>query len=464
MNGNSLCIINNEFICENEKYLIDDLFTTEFYQWSDTQADKYDFDNIFDNVIYLNVLMNVLAIRFFIRIKNICEITVQSADSKMLCYIVDAAAIENIRIKYNKTKLFRMSAIKNKAIIVAESFYLALNQLKIRKEKREIDLNKDFCVLRTVAAKKKILPSMDREIFVENGVGKGNLYSFLGLQKRLKLLRKARQNTFVSFCNLRDMLNKHQLYRTKSVAFDFIKYRIVPAEFYGLIIDEIMNLPWRGRFISGNNLDMYACIEEKMARKHAMGTVCIPHGLEYGYKFPHGFTGDLFYATSVKASKWLNGLYGTDKFVFDESVVSSMFKISFDKTNERRVVYFSEPREPYVNLNILRKLIPYLQKQDVTVFIKHHPGDNFEDYDEFTNLPVIKDLKDAICGNICVSRKSTVLLEGLYNNAACAAIITNEKDNAIFHTFPSLCDERIKEFHDIEKLGEWIVCQLKDKK
>ena len=110
-----------------------------------------------------------------------------------------------------------------------------------------------------------------------------------------------------------------------------------------------------------------------------------------------------------------------------------------------------------VNAQIIGKLLPEMKKRNIPLYLKRHPKDNPKEYDVFAqDIGVIEDLKEAVCGNICIARKSTVLLEGLYNNAACAAIVTNEKDRAIFSMFPSLQDKRIEVFKDIPALIQWI--------
>ena len=158
---------------------------------------------------------------------------------------------------------------------------------------------------------------------------------------------------------------------------------------------------------------------------------------------------------SENAAKHLNNLYGTNKFVFNKEIVEGMFKVKSAKSlTERKIVYFSEPREPEVNIQILKGLLDYLA--NTKLCIKHHPKDNLSDYEEFNGkIEVIQDLTDAIQGNICLSRKSTTLLEGVYNDSLCGAIIINEKDKAIFYNFPSLQDDAIEIFKSIEEAASW---------
>ena len=59
--------------------------------------------------------------------------------------------------------------------------------------------------------------------------------------------------------------------------------------------------------------------------------------------------------------------------------------------------------------------------------------------------------------NICVSRKSTVLLEAVYNNSTSIAIITTNKDRNVFETFPSLKSDKIIKTYSTDDLLEQIL-------
>jgi hypothetical protein len=72
-------------------------------------------------------------------------------------------------------------------------------------------------------------------------------------------------------------------------------------------------------------------------------------------------------------------------------------------------------------------------------------------------IKFIDEFKEAICSNICFSRKSTILLEAIYNNSQAAAILTNNKDRIIFNTFPSLKDDKINVFYDKDELFNWLM-------
>ena len=81
-----------------------------------------------------------------------------------------------------------------------------------------------------------------------------------------------------------------------------------------------------GEYYTANNLDRFSVLEERVAKENSIKTYNIPHGIEYGFKFPKGFSCDVFYAYTEYSSQYLNALYHTDKFVFNQSVIEKMLK------------------------------------------------------------------------------------------------------------------------------------------
>ena len=115
------------------------------------------------------------------------------------------------------------------------------------------------------------------------------------------------------------------------------------------------------------------------------------------------------------------------------------------------VIFFTEPREVNVNLDIVNGLLPMLKKDGVKLYLKLHPGDNKDNYSDL-DVEFITDYDLSMTGNICVSRKSTILIEAIYNNSLPVAIITNPKDQNIFNTIPSLNAEQIIKTYSVEEL------------
>lgn len=445
---------NNVYTVNQVKTLFEELFDCEFYQYSNSLANDYYTGEVFDNMLFSNMIQKIMAIKYYFQKNKVQEINIEETDANIRDYTIDAANALGI-VVHHKLGYVKKSEKMSWFKIDGATGYLFLKQLQNRYVHRDVSYDKDFAVLRTLAAKGKIKENNNREIFYEDSVGVGDFYRFFPLSTRIKCLRQANCEAKKSLSSLHDNLQKWGLYHSAPYILDFFTNRLLAVKFYQLMLRELFSLPWKGKFISGNNLDLYALAEEDEAKKAGIDTVCIPHGIEYGFKFPRCFTGNTFYTMSENAAKHLNNLYGTNKFVFDKGLVEEMLNVETAKNStERKIVYFSEPREPEVNVQILKGLLECFA--DTKLYIKHHPKDNLSDYDVFKGkIEVIQNLNDAIQGNICLSRKSTTLLEGIYNHSLCGAIIINEKDKAVFYNFPSLQDEAIKIFESIEDAALW---------
>lgn len=458
MDKNILHLRDDVFVYAGRTYMLDDFYTEDFYHYSNKWVKSHPLHEIYINILYVKVIQNILAIAFFLERNNIRDIWAEASfDGQLLSFVQDAAEIAGAALNGKKVKKCTFCNWRARFILFLSKGYLLLKESLIKQCARNLDFDKDVCVVRTAAARKKIKPSVTRELFCEDKCGEGSLYTYFSRKERRKALKKAYAEAKNQLDSIRKCMLELRMENTLPVALQLFSFRLVHICFYAGIIERLLSLPWKGRFFSGNNLDSYAFVEEQAARKAQITTVCIPHGLEYGFLFPHCFTGNIFYATSVNAAEHLNQIYDTGKFVYDPDIAKEMFCMSGDVPIMRKVVYFSEPREPEVNAQIIGKLLPEMKKRNIPLYLKRHPKDNPKEYDVFAqDIGVIEDLKEAVCGNICIARKSTVLLEGLYNNAACAAIVTNEKDRAIFSMFPSLQDKRIEVFKDIPALIQWI--------
>lgn len=458
---NSCILFANKFEINNVSTSFDDLMTLDFYKYSNTMADGFFTGHISDNILFSSMVQKILSIEYFFKQNAVQTLKIKETDPIVANYALDAAGRLGIDVdiyrKPEKTTLRRFYVKVDEA-----TAYLFFKQLKNKYVERSLNYQSDFSVIRTSAAKGKIKKIDGREMFYEDSVGEGSFYTFLSLNVRKRCLRMANRAAKENLRELKTFLDDWKFIFSAPYILDFFSTRLMAAKFYQFILHELFALPWTGKFLSGNNLDLYALAEEEEAKKTGIKTVCIPHGIEYGFKFPHCFTGDEFYTYSKNSAEYLNGLYDENKFLFDEELVSEIFKIQkqYEHTAPR-IIYFSEPREPEVNIKIIKGLLDALQGEKL--YIKHHPKDSLSDYDEFKGqLHVIDDLGEAIQGNICLSRKSTTLLEGVYNGSRCGAIIINEKDKAIFYNFPSLQDDGIKVFTSIDNAAEWALNSMRE--
>lgn len=205
-------------------------------------------------------------------------------------------------------------------------------------------------------------------------------------------------------------------------------------------------------FYTGNKEDRFALIEKQVCSELGIKTVCIPHGLEYAFKMPGGVVGDVFYCNSLYAKDYLSNLYGDAGtiFFFDKTVVMQMLSRHVEAQNQKRIVFFPESREPAKNLAI----IDFLKKQGVDFLVKLHGKDSLDNYRPLIDESyLIDDFDEAISNSICLARKSTVLLEALYNHSTPVAALVDAKDRAYFEfMFPSLNDDSILKVYSFDEL------------
>ncbi|MCO4799519.1 MAG: hypothetical protein KC484_09900 [Colwelliaceae bacterium] len=194
---------------------------------------------------------------------------------------------------------------------------------------------------------------------------------------------------------------------------------------------------------TGNKEDRFAILEKKLCKKYAIPCVCIPHGLEYAYKMPGGLVGDDFYCTSMNAKNYLSELYKAQPitFHFDEKIAEKMFSRDIKSNQKRVIVFFPESREPEVNL----KIMEFLVAEGFKLHVKLHVKDRLENYLSVINsIELIDSFDEAISHNICLARKSTVLVEALYNDSIAISVLIDNRDKSYVDLmFPSLADPKI---------------------
>lgn len=419
------------------------------------KAEEYYFNSPFVNELYRDFFLPYICIEEYLKNNRPSLIDVSESSDNLRAILLDYASKNGIQATgiYNHL----LTKIKYNLAVVGTVMYLALKQLKNKKCKFINKENRTVAFCRTPAAYKKIIKILKENILYESSPGVGDMYGQLTIGCRLKCLVKAIRQQKVENNIVKRFFAKNNY---NSIFFAFLEHykkRAVHTFFYENVVNEVIKQNTFNTFVTGNNLDRFAVLEERIAKDNKLKLVCIPHGIEYGYKFPKCFVGDEFFTMSQNAADSLNRLYATDKFIFDKSVVNKLFRNTRKISDvEPRIIYFSEPREPEVNIRILKELLQYFKEKSIPIFIKHHPKDVLSDYVAFDGkITEIKDLDEAICRNICLSRKSTTLLEGVYNDSQCAAIIINQKDKSIFFTFPSLQDEHIAVYYTVKEAAEW---------
>lgn len=450
-------IIDNIIFNNGIETDLNSIFTKDFYKYSDSKADYYDSKSFESNEVFTLLIQPYLALEFFMKKHKVTSCSVKNNDLYSLI-IKDIAT--NNSLEYTG----KIWAIKQRYRLsfyiksIASAFYLIYLMILIRFKNETIDKGGDFAILRSKPAISKFKNFPDIKCEVENPKSQESIYRLFPLSLRVWWVISSYLESFVEISNIRRKLSQQIGVNSSFWAYDFYAERLVHTLFVRRVYDSFFKKQSGKKYYTANNLDRFSVIEEDLSKKYNMFSICIPHGIEYGFKFPRGFSCDLFYTNSKFAETYLNKLYNTTKFIFDYDVAEKMLKTSFDSIIEKRVVFLTEPREPEVNCLIIEELIPLLEKKGIPLFIKYHPKDKLENYSKY-GLPTIQNLSEAVSNNICFSRKSTTLLEASYSGSLAAAILINEKDKAIFYTFPSLQDKRITVCESISQLFDWIVCQ-----
>lgn len=429
----------------------ENLYSSVFYPYSDRESQRFDNSFFCVNEIFAHLVQPYLALEFFVSNNKIDIIDISKARGEYKLYAIDIARKRNIAIKGSSWGNGFAIAFDSFFVRLASCLYICYLLLKIPYTRELIEAHERFAVLRTKSAIQKFKPFNDLHKEFEKLDQKETIYRLFPKWKRVGWVWKA---YFKSFITLRQFKQFYEpLTGKNSIAqIDvFYQKRIVHALLYEQLMREYMSHFKGCTFFTGNNLDRFSVIEENLAKEYRIKTVCYPHGLEYGYKFPKGFSCDVFYANSEYAAKELNRVYETEKFIYDEDITKKMFELKTVPVHPKHVVFFTEQQEYHVNKTILTGLQPLLAKDGIEILVKLHPGDKKEHYND-CNFKYITDYGESLTGNICVSRKSTVLLEAVYNNSTAIAIITTQKDKSVFDTFPSLQSEKIIKTYNVQDL------------
>lgn len=454
-----LKVKGNIIIFKNEKIDYNELLDLSVVRILEEKAKDYFFDSPFVNELYRDYFLPFICIEEYMKDKVVEVIDIREASSCLKAILLDYAVRNNILVQGNSNYL--LARTKYNIYIAITAMYLGLVQFKNKRGDSVNKKNQTISFCRTQASYKKISKVLDDNILYESAPGVGDIYGHLSLVKRWKCLFNAIKQQKIEIKKMKEFMNGNNYTHIYYSALEYYKKRTVHTFFYENVAENIVLENHFKKIITGNNLDRFAILEERLAQKQNLVLECIPHGIEYGYRFPKCFVGDKFFAMSQNAVNCLNKLYSTEKFVYDKNLTELIFKVANEKKDRKPcIVYFSEPREPEVNIRILRDLLAFLNYKNIPLCIKHHPKDKLDDYKEFSGRIIeIKELHEAICGNVCLSRKSTTLLEGIYNNSRCAAIITNQKDKSIFFNFPSLQDSNIAVYYNTRDAAEWAVIQ-----
>lgn len=201
--------------------------------------------------------------------------------------------------------------------------------------------------------------------------------------------------------------------------------------------------------VTASKEDRFAVVQDRLCRTLGIKLRCFPHGLEYSTFLPNGLPGDEFLCLTRDAADDLRQVYKSDKFIFRPDEVELMFQKGVKRQPIDKIVFFPESR----GLDVNRKIMTELAEAGITFYVKLPAGADVDLYAPvLTKSMLIHDFEVAISNSICLARKSTVLVEAIYNNSTPYAILIDENDQLIANFIPSLNDSRIRKIKSIDSL------------
>lgn len=208
------------------------------------------------------------------------------------------------------------------------------------------------------------------------------------------------------------------------------------------------------KFYSGERESSYGILANNLSVEYSNFAIAIPHGMSYSYKYPLGLFGQKYYSTTKQESTYLNKMYNETKFIYDEKINKTIYQTDIINRNDEKVVFFTEPRRQFINFIIIKRLTEMLNQ---TLYLKLHPLEKKSEYKGLINIMFIENFDEAIQANICISRKSTILIEALYNNSTPIALLIDEQDKFDYsNSFPSLWDSSINKCYSYDTLIDLI--------
>jgi len=406
------------------------------------------------NELFMFFFMKIKSHEKMFRLKQVSELKVNNK-AKLSWEVFSAAknaqvSISNIEVIKHYVKSVFFTFISFFLVLVTSLAFPLLAFLKPMKKVKPS--TRDFAIIRSPASlsKLKFLQADNQATFYFDDLftlkGSSNsLYSVLSLRKKLFSLLLIPVFSLTDFVKLfRDSVC---LFGVSQVGFILFHYALKVAHkcMYEYYLSNIMCYhKGEGQaYITAHKEDRFAVVDAKLSKTQSLKLICIPHGVEYSFYVPTGLPGNVFFCTTRKAAEHLNYLYNESKFEFDKSIASKMFSLNAPPVEAKKIVYFTEALGTDINIKIIRAIVEF----GVPFYVKLHPKDKPSNYVEFSDeFKYIEEFNIAISNNICLARKSTVLVEALYNNSSSIAVVVESFDKAYVNCMiPSLLETDISQ-------------------
>lgn len=444
----------------DKRILFEALYTNEFYEYLNSVAANFNFGTVTDNVIFLYFFRPMLTFVFyFITNKIECvEIKRTSRTNKQI--IASAAYYLDIPCNIKRTKLLMIGHLYNRIIISLAALYLFMVSFLEKYLPNKNCTGYDVWIVRDDAIRQKVYDREKTIVLEESSIGRGNLYQNILRKHRWKNVLKSYRRAKREYCLIKLVLDENKLSELSILVLPYFAKRLTHIFYWGYSMETLIENDVVGNsVISGNFCDAYAEVEKRVSEKHGKKLIVLPHGLEDGFVLPNGYAGDVFYAMTEYSRDYLNRLYQTDKFVYDGAVIGNMLrKKAINQT--KRFVYFTDGTENQFDIDLVIHLSKLLKQYEQKLYIKLHPHEKNIKYRGITNTDYISRIDEALCGNVCISRGSTVLVEAIYNSSVPVQALIGDNNLACTNIIPSLEDKRIVHVLDYEELDAFILAEL----
>ena len=441
---------------------LDSIYSRSFVESINQRADHTIWSSEYINEIFMYYCLKIMEYASVFKRSGSEEILVKIFSNSWSTYIAAAREV-NLKINHKAILFYHMSNV----ILIFYSFIVILGLslvmptwVLIKRKKMMQKIYDNISVIRSPASydKMKYLEESNQVKFYFDDVAQRNstdssIYSHGSIYQRILSLIIVPQMAIKDYFLILSDTNNLLGWQHVGFVLSYFSKRVVHKCIFGYFLNLTLKKNKQAVYYTGNKEDRFAVLEKRLCKKYGVKSVCIPHGVEYAFRSPAGLAGDVFYCTTPFAQKHLSNLYGDDrKFIYDKGIAKKMFSRGQPVSDIEQIVFFPESREPEVNLSILKILV----ESGFTILVKLHIKDNPDNYKEYSDkFTYIDDFDFAISNKICLARKSTVLVEAIYNNSIPIAVLTDPKDRAyVEYMFPSLKDSQIKRVYTFEGLVE----------
>lgn len=436
------------------------LYTNEFYEYLNLIAVDFNFGTIIDNVIFCYCFRPMLAFVFYLKTNQIEYVQIKKCSRFNKQIIISAAFYLGIPCNIKKTRMSLVWHLYNRVLLSLTAVYLFLTAFLEKYMPEKDNRGYDVWIIRDDAIRNKVYDRDRTLILEENGIGRGSLYQNILKKYRWKNVIKSYGHANREYSLVKSVLDENRLNGLSILILPYFAKRLTHIFYWGYSLEALIENGIVGNsIISGNFCDAYAEVEKRISVKHNKTLIVLPHGLEDGFAFPNGYTGDVFYAMTEYSCNYLNQLYHTDKFVYDGAVISNMLrKVAVSQT--KRFVFFTDGTGNRLDIDLVIHLSKLLKQYGQKLYIKLHPNEKNIKYKNITNTDYICKIDEALCGNVCISRGSTVLVEAVYNSSISIQVLIGDNNLACTNIIPSLEDERIIHASNYKDLDALILAEL----